>query len=57
MSEFSLKANLAMEEGVYWSLKDSLPGIEGYLKMYTTPSGVPIGPSQLHSISVFSEAP
>ena len=33
MSAFSLKANLTMEEGVYWSLKDSLPGIEGRLKM------------------------
>ena len=27
------------------------------LLYYTTPSGVPRGPSQLHSISVFSEAP
>ena len=27
------------------------------LLYYTTPSGVPRGPSQLYSISVFSEAP
>ena len=35
----------------HWSTRDEA------LLHYTTPSGVPRGPSQLHSISVFSEAP